>query len=90
LIKLGTLDPSFDALAQSLHVTLGMLFVLIPAYKWPMGGWAVGLGAGILWAAVKEGIWDNLIESPAVRGSGWRDFGFYMVGIVVGFLVYSF
>ena len=42
--------------------------------------------AGVVLAAatLKEGVIDKLTETVALQGSGWQDFLFWCLGIVVG------
>ena len=40
----------------------------------------------VIFAGIKEGLWDPKHETPAVAGSGWRDFFGYMAGLAVSLL----
>ncbi len=78
-------DLSEDELAQGLHVALGAIFILLPVcWQWHMAQ-AKGTIIGLAYAFIKEFWWDLKYESLETSG-GWegsfRDFCFYVVGIV--------
>ncbi len=78
---------NFDELAQGLHTALGALFLMIPVAKsWPHPR-TTGLFLGILYAAWKEGWYDVHYETLVTRGSGWRDFSFYLLGMAMAWIV---
>jgi hypothetical protein len=77
---------SMNQVAQTLHVTLGMLFVLIPvAMNWHDPR-LIGTSVGLLFALIKEFWWDLKYEDEGTSGglSGSRqDFIYYCTGILV-------
>lgn len=71
----------FYKVSDNAHFLAGLCSVLLGArieHAW----WAAG--AIIVFAIVKEGWWDEKYETPIVRGSGWRDFFGYFLGVVTG------
>jgi len=87
-------DPSQESEVQGLHTALGALFVLLPialGMKHPHLFYGspriIGSLLGVVFAGLKEFIWDQEMESPAVRGSNLRDFSFYIVGITAANIV---
>ena len=40
----------------------------------------------LVFASVKEGIFDPLTETKSLQGSGWQDWAFWLVGIGIGIL----
>ena len=89
-------NPSPDSEVQGLHVSLGALFVTLPAALWAIHPtwnfcfghpcW-VGTWIGLIYASVKEFVWDQNIEDAVTRGSNWKDFVFYVVGILAADLI---
>jgi hypothetical protein len=86
------LNPTPEAEVQGLHAALGALCVSIPVSLWalhPIWNFCfghpklVGSFIGLVWATVKEFVWDQDMEDSVTRGSNWRDWSFYVVGIVV-------
>jgi hypothetical protein len=73
-------DPSLDTVAQSAHVWFAGWTVFV-FHLWTNPWW--GVLAVAIFAAIKEFLYDQKYESPAVRGSNWKDFGFYQVGSVL-------
>lgn len=41
--------------------------------------------AVMVFAAAKEGIFDPLTETKAEQGSGWEDFGFWVLGVFAAY-----
>jgi hypothetical protein len=54
--------------------------------RWGGRGLATGAILMFMWATAKEGWWDEKYQAPDVRGSGWRDWAFYVLGTLVGVL----
>jgi hypothetical protein len=76
------LNPSYNSVAQTLHVALGALGVFVPvAMEW-RNGQLHGSIFILVYAAIKEGWYDRHYENVETRGSGWLDFAFYAVGVV--------
>jgi hypothetical protein len=72
------------------------LFVAIPTALWALHPhWnfcfghpqLVGNFTGSVYAAVKEFVWDQDIEDTLTRGSNWRDFSFYTLGIWIASII---
>lgn len=87
------IDLSIDTVSQGLHVSLGAIFVILPA-AW---GWENarlwGSLIGIMYALVKEFWFDLRYEDAQTSGGikgGWRDFSFYLVGIGLANLLLLF
>jgi hypothetical protein len=70
-------DPSFETVAQSAHVWFGG-WVVYTFHLWTSAWW--GVVAVVIFAALKEFLYDQKYESPEVRGSNWKDLGFYGLG----------
>jgi hypothetical protein len=79
----GITPELFNQNAQKNHVLAGLAWVF---------GWVVLTGqethwyffaGGVVLAALKEFLYDQYCESPAVRGSNLEDFSFYCVGLCV-------
>jgi hypothetical protein len=47
----------------------------------------VGSFIGLVYAAVKEFVWDQDMEDAVTRGSNWVDFAFYAVGIAAANII---
>jgi hypothetical protein len=82
-------NPTYDNLAQAAHALAGYGIVLTAArYGYiPLVVVSVLL---IIYAAVKEFWFDLAYERPDVSGGllgGWKDFSFYMVGLIAGLVV---
>jgi hypothetical protein len=78
---------SMNDVSQALHVALGALFLFAPvALHWPHPK-VVGSIVGLVYAALKEGIYDVYYEDAETRGSGLVDFSFYLLGMGIGLLV---
>ena len=78
---------SMNQVSQGLHVCLGVLFLALPAaWHWRHGK-LIGLGIGILYAAIKEGWYDVYYEDTETRGSGLVDFAFYCLGMGIALLI---
>lgn len=75
--------PSYNALAQGLHVALGALGVTLPVAAGMENGQMWGTLATLLFAAIKEAFWDPRYEDPETRGSGLEDFTYYTLGILL-------
>jgi len=71
---------------QLAHVGWGAFLTLFIADH--SAGW-IGFLCVVGGAAAKEGVFDPLTEDPQTRGSGWKDFGFWVAGAVLGFLSYK-
>jgi len=82
VITMNKLNPSYNAIAQWAHFELGFIFVLLGH------GWR-GAIAGLVYASIKEGIWDNLLEDAETRGSGWEDWFWHLMGIITGLLYHT-
>lgn len=88
-----SIDLSMDEVAQTLHVTLGMLFVLLPvAWGWHNAKiW--GSFYALLYACIKE-FWFDLHYEDEPTSGGWsgsfKDFAFYVVGIVAANILVLF
>lgn len=46
---------------------------------------AYGVLIVLVFAGLKESVFDPATETPQLRGSGWEDFFFWSVGIGLGF-----
>ena len=78
---------SMNQVSQGLHVALGVLFLALPtAWHWRHGK-IIGMGVGVIFAALKEGIYDVYYEDAETRGSSLVDFSFYCLGMGIGLLV---
>ena len=69
---------------------MGALFVVLPtALLLHHPGFLTGhpqvAGSfiGLIYATVKEFVWDQDMEDAITRGSNWEDWAFYMVGIAI-------
>jgi hypothetical protein len=72
---------TFDTISQSAHFFSGATVGLAGLHF----GHEYLFGSIFLFViATKEAIFDPLIESPDVRGSGLRDFVFTLFGVAVG------
>jgi hypothetical protein len=71
-------DPSYDTISQSAHF-FSAAFVV---HVFHGNLWAIGAVA--LLCILKEFVYDYLFESPAARGSSFKDFSWYFLGIVAG------
>jgi hypothetical protein len=87
-------NPTSVSEVQGLHTALGALFVVLPTavllhHPSFMFGHTqlVGSFIGIVFAAVKEFVWDKTMEDTITQGSNWKDFAFYMVGIALANLI---
>ena len=77
-------QKSFDFVSQLSHFGWGLalpsltraLFQASPAYLWVAGTWVV-------YAALKEGLYDAVDEIPNERGSSLKDFLFQAFGAAV-------
>jgi len=82
------LDP--EMLAQEVHGAIGFGFLLAAYYRvLPFGGTWFYLSIAILLIAVliKEAFWDPVYEKVPPQPFFWQgaeDFGFYVVGLVLG------
>jgi hypothetical protein len=70
--------PSEDLDAQFAHALAGATSVFGTQVLWP-GHWWVGLLSIFLFAALKEFVFDALVELQPFHAN-LRDFGFYMLG----------
>lgn len=93
-LLLVDLNPTPEAEVQGLHAALGALCVFLPTallihHPSFMFGHTqlVGSFIGLVWATVKEFVWDQDIEDTITRGSNWRDWTYYAVGIVAANLM---
>ena len=79
----------YDSIGQIAHVEAGLLVVLGPnALFGPRFMWAWCL-ALVVFASVKEFWYDTNYETSDERGNGWEDFGFYMVGMAIGIVLWE-
>jgi hypothetical protein len=83
-------NPTGESEVQGLHCALGALFVVLPTalllhHPRILTGHpqAAGSFIGLVYATVKEFVWDQEMEDAVTRGSNWVDFSFYMIGIAV-------
>jgi hypothetical protein len=85
-------NPTSESEVQGLHAALGALFVTFPSAVWGLHpSWNFCYGhprlfgsfCGVVFAMVKEFVWDQDMENDITRGSNWFDFSLYMVGIIV-------
>jgi len=87
------IDLSEDSVAQGLHVALGALFITLPVcWDWHMAQ-AKGTVIGLTYALLKEFWFDLRYESPETSGGfdgSFRDFCFYVVGIVAANILVIF
>jgi len=70
--------PSADLDAQFAHALAGTTAVFGAEALWPGHGW-VGLTGIFVFAALKEFIFDSVVEAQPFIAN-LRDFGFYMLG----------
>jgi hypothetical protein len=75
----------FDVTAQFAHFFVAA-FLVSQVARLPHGT-LIGVVGMLLFAAIKEGIYDPRAESASQRGSGWLDFSMYAAGTLVGALV---
>jgi hypothetical protein len=81
------IDPkTFDRVAQISHVLGGLLVILGPKALWPNVKllWVPCIVLWMIYAALKEFVWDEYHESPEVRGSSKKDFAFQVGGALLG------
>ena len=81
---------SFNAVAHTLHVTIGSLGVFFPVAMGWWHGQLFGSAAMILYAVLKEFIFDIHFEDPATSGGWWgscKDFAGYLAGIWVANMI---
>lgn len=77
-------DKEFDDLAQINHFIGGALAVILAGFLFGMPYfYAAGAAMGF-YAAVKEFWYDEHYETTEVRGSSFKDFVFYVLGIIAG------
>lgn len=79
----------YDQIGQVAHTLAGILVVLGPNALFGsrfMWAWVLAL---IIFAAVKEFWYDVNYESSDERGNGWEDFGFYIIGEVIGLVLWG-
>jgi hypothetical protein len=81
---MNKIDLSKNTLAQMAHVGWGCAGVLLFTL---FGYFILGTGAMVAFASLKEGVFDPLTETPAAQGSGWEDFAFWCVGILIAVLM---
>ena len=79
----------WQEVGQTTHVLAGLLVILGPIALFGARFWYVWALALVLFASVKEFWYDENYETADERGSNLEDFGFYMVGLVVGILLYK-
>ena len=87
------IDLSMDDVSQGLHVALGAIFVILPAAWGIQHAQIWGTGIGIVYAGIKEFIFDIHFEDEATSGGylgGLLDFSFYLVGILAANLLLLF
>ena len=85
-----TLDPSDNFITQAAHFFFAMCVMLTVVLLFGAGYEYDTLIIGTLLAALKEFVWDILLESPEVSGrwtGGWVDFSFYALGLLAGVAV---
>lgn len=80
----------FDVTAQNAHWLAGALAVVAIGVLAGKCSTVYTFVVGMALAAIKEFVWDQLMESDCDRGSNLEDFGFYCLGLVVGVLVNLF
>ena len=68
-------------LAQISHVGWGAYLTMAISQHTTLGHAALWVLAG---ATIKEGIFDPLTETKALQGSGFQDWSFWCLGIVLG------
>jgi hypothetical protein len=81
---------TMNQVTQGLHIALGALFVFVPVAK----GWhhprLTGVVVGVLFALLKEFVYDLDFETHQTSG-GWKgsftDFAFYLVGMGISLLL---
>lgn len=66
---------------QIAHVGWGAYFVMMLSQHLTVGHAALVV---LIFATVKEGIFDPLTETVAEQGSGLQDWAFWVLGIVLG------
>lgn len=79
------INVTFNLLAQVAHIGWGatIIYTLHAFELRKRDAFAVL----IIFAALKEGIWDVLVETSAVQGNGFEDFSFFLVGGVLAIAV---
>jgi hypothetical protein len=85
-----TMDGSFDTVAQISHVGLGYLLTTAPALLRPRLRPAAVAAVVVLFAGIKEYADGHGLQTSAVAGNSWEDFGFWCVGVALGLLVLRF
>jgi len=83
------IDPrDYDSVAQNAHMLFGALMVFLPTYIFGPDALWYGMALFFAFAMVKEFWYDEKYETEEVRGSSIKDFIFYMIGAILGLLVY--
>jgi hypothetical protein len=79
------LNVTFNLLAQVAHVCAGMAIVYT-LYALEVRKWDC-FALLVIFAAIKESIWDVLFETSSVAGNGFEDFTFFLIGGFLAVLV---
>jgi hypothetical protein len=75
-----------DKVSQYSHVSFGAGFVMLFTMFHISHLLWYGVPLYVCFFAWKEFIYDEAYEIPEIRGSGWRDFGFEILGTLVGLI----
>lgn len=85
-----TVDATlYDEIGQTAHTLAGILVVLGPNALFGsrfMWAWVLAL---IIFAAVKEFWYDQNYETSDERGNNGKDFGFYILGLAIGLILWG-
>jgi len=80
-------DPFANWVSQLAHAMGGALAVVVLVALFGRRSIPFSVVLFGLYAAVKEGWWDETYESKCDRGTGWLDFLWYMVGVLGGCII---